>query len=140
MPVRSFPIGQITTMVRIDRSKRSKAPYPLKLPAGRFRVLRAPGATFLNREHAGDAPGSIQYVGLHREAGTLAGGNFFNYFFLILHRRGSFDVGRPGASVDTGLHLTQTPFEGAKRQHYIENSCCADHSVGKRGPFRDFSY
>ena len=47
----------------------SQAPYPLKLPAGRFRVLLAPGATFLNREHAGDA------------AGTLPSGNFF--FLLI---------------------------------------------------------
>ena len=59
-----------------------KAPYPLKLPAGRFRVLPAPGATFLNREHAGDAAGSIQYVGLHREAGTLAGGNFLFFKFF----------------------------------------------------------
>ena len=84
-------------------SKFSASAHPLKLPAGRFRVLPAPGATFLNREHAGDAPGSIQYVGLHREAGTLTPAAIFfsvarwifeqqDNVFLILHRRGSFDV------------------------------------------------
>ena len=37
----------------------------------------------MNREHPGDAPGSIQYVGLHRGAGTLAGGNFFFFKFFL---------------------------------------------------------
>ena len=32
---------------------------------------------------AGDAAGSIQQVGLDREAGTLAGDNFFFYYFFL---------------------------------------------------------
>ena len=31
---------------------------------------------------AGDDAGSIQQVGLDREAGTLAGGNFFYFFYF----------------------------------------------------------